>query len=104
MPSLARIQELDLKRVERGRENCDKLGDKSTIGILDPTRVNQVSHTISSDGSVKLLPSTSKQNAERILIAAATQWVGIDTCAFCISNKCSSWLRCIEYRPVIDSQ
>jgi hypothetical protein len=23
MPSLARIQELDLKRVEQGRENCD---------------------------------------------------------------------------------
>jgi hypothetical protein len=23
-----------------------KLGDKSTIGILDPTRVNQTSHTV----------------------------------------------------------
>jgi hypothetical protein len=26
--------------------DSEKLGDKSTIGILDPTRVNQASYTI----------------------------------------------------------
>jgi hypothetical protein len=26
--------------------DSEKLGDKSTIGILDPTRVNQASHTV----------------------------------------------------------
>jgi hypothetical protein len=38
-----------------------KLGDKSTIGILDPTCVNQASHTITLRKESKMYKDTTKK-------------------------------------------
>jgi hypothetical protein len=40
----------------------DKLGDKSTIGILDPTRVNQASHTITLNKNSEMYRNMSQQD------------------------------------------
>jgi hypothetical protein len=42
--------------------DSDKLGDKSTIGILDPTRVNQASHTITLNKNSKMYRNISEQD------------------------------------------
>jgi hypothetical protein len=42
--------------------NSDKLGDKSMIGILDPTRVNQVSHTITLNKNSEMYRNISQQD------------------------------------------
>jgi hypothetical protein len=42
--------------------DSDKLGDKSTIGILDPTRVNQASHTITLNKNSKMYRNMSQQD------------------------------------------
>jgi predicted nucleotidyltransferase len=42
--------------------DSDKLGDKSTIGILDPTRVNQVSHTITLNKNSEMYMNMSQQD------------------------------------------
>jgi predicted nucleotidyltransferase len=39
----------------------DKLGDKSMIGILDPTRVNQASHTVILNKNSELYRNMSQQ-------------------------------------------
>jgi hypothetical protein len=40
----------------------DKLGDKSTIGILDPTHVNQASHTVTLNKNSKMYRNMSQQD------------------------------------------
>jgi hypothetical protein len=52
MVSACRMQSMD----------SDKLGDKSTIGILDSTRVNQASHTINLNSNSKMYRSMSQQD------------------------------------------
>jgi sucrose-6-phosphate hydrolase SacC (GH32 family) len=42
--------------------DSDKLGDKSTIRILDPTRVNQASHTITLNRNSKMYRNMSQQD------------------------------------------
>jgi hypothetical protein len=42
--------------------DSDKLGDKSTIGILDPTRVNQASHTIILNKNSEMYRNISQQD------------------------------------------
>jgi alpha-mannosidase len=42
--------------------DSDKLGDKSTIGILDPTRVNQASHTITLNKNYEMYRNKSQQD------------------------------------------
>jgi hypothetical protein len=40
----------------------DKLGDKSTIGILDPTRVNQASHIVILNKNSEMYRNMSQQD------------------------------------------
>jgi predicted nucleotidyltransferase len=42
--------------------DSDKLGDKSTIGILDPTRVKQASHTITLNKNSEMYKNMSQQD------------------------------------------
>jgi hypothetical protein len=42
--------------------DSDKLGDKSTIGILDPTRVNQTSHTVTLNKNSEMYRNMSEQD------------------------------------------
>jgi hypothetical protein len=42
--------------------DSDKLGDKSTIGILDPTCVNQASHTVTLNKNSKMYRNLSQQD------------------------------------------
>jgi hypothetical protein len=42
--------------------DSDKLGDKSTIRILDPTRVNQASHTIILNKNSEMYRNISQQD------------------------------------------
>jgi hypothetical protein len=42
--------------------DSDKLGDKSTIGLLDPTRVNQASHTITLSKNSEIYRNLSQQD------------------------------------------
>jgi hypothetical protein len=42
--------------------DSDKLGDKSTIGILDPTRVNQASHTVILNKNSEMYRNMSQQD------------------------------------------
>jgi hypothetical protein len=42
--------------------DSDKLGDKSMIGILDPTRVNQPSHTVTLNKNSKIYRNMSQQD------------------------------------------
>jgi hypothetical protein len=42
--------------------NSEKLGDKSTIGILDSTRVNQASHTVTLNKNSKMYRNMSQQD------------------------------------------
>jgi hypothetical protein len=42
--------------------DSDKLGDKSTIGIPDPTRVNQASHTITLNKNSEMYRNMSQQD------------------------------------------
>jgi hypothetical protein len=39
-----------------------KLGDKSTIGILDPTRFNQASHTVTLNKNSEMYRNMSQQD------------------------------------------
>jgi 5'(3')-deoxyribonucleotidase len=42
--------------------DSDKLGDKSTIRILDPTRVNQTSHTVILNKNSEMYRNMSQQD------------------------------------------
>ena len=42
--------------------DSDKLGDKSTIGILDPTRVSQASHTVILNKNSEMYRNMSQQD------------------------------------------
>jgi hypothetical protein len=42
--------------------DSDKLGDKSTIGILDPTCVNQASHTVTLNKNSEMYRNISQQD------------------------------------------
>jgi NAD dependent epimerase/dehydratase family enzyme len=42
--------------------DSDKLGGKSTIGILDPTHVNQASHTITLNKNSEMYRNISQQD------------------------------------------
>jgi hypothetical protein len=42
--------------------DSDKLGDKSMIGILDPTRVNQASHTVTLNKNSEMYRNMSQQD------------------------------------------
>jgi hypothetical protein len=42
--------------------DSDKLADKSTIEILDPTRVNQASHTVTLNKNSKMYRNTGEQD------------------------------------------
>jgi hypothetical protein len=42
--------------------DSDKLGDKSTIEILDPTRVNQASHTVTLNKNSVMYMNMSQQD------------------------------------------
>jgi predicted nucleotidyltransferase len=42
--------------------DSDKLGDKSTIGILELTRVNQASHTITMNKNSEMYRNMSQQD------------------------------------------
>jgi hypothetical protein len=42
--------------------NSDKLGDKSTIKILDPTRVSQASHTVIMNKNSEMYRNMSQQD------------------------------------------
>jgi hypothetical protein len=42
--------------------DSDKLGDKSTIGILDLTRINQASHTIILNKNSEMYRNMSQQD------------------------------------------
>jgi hypothetical protein len=41
--------------------DSDKLGDKSPIGIIDPTRVNQASHTVTLNNNSEMYRNMSQQ-------------------------------------------
>jgi hypothetical protein len=41
--------------------DSDKFGDKSTIGILHPTRVNQASHTVTLNKNSEMYRNMSQQ-------------------------------------------
>jgi hypothetical protein len=45
--------------------DSDKLRDKSTIGILDPTRVNQASHTIILNKNSEMYRNMSQQDLNK---------------------------------------
>jgi hypothetical protein len=45
--------------------NSYKLGDKSTIGILDPTHVNQASHTITMNKNSEMYRNMSQQDINK---------------------------------------
>jgi hypothetical protein len=45
--------------------NSDKLGDKSTIGILDPTRVNQASQTVTLNKNFEMYRNMSQQDINK---------------------------------------
>jgi predicted nucleotidyltransferase len=47
--------------------NSDKLGDKSTIGILDPTHVNQTSHTVTLNKNSEMYRNMSQQDFNKQL-------------------------------------
>jgi hypothetical protein len=42
--------------------DSDKLGDKSMIKILDPTRVNQASHTVTLNKNFEMYRNMSQQD------------------------------------------
>jgi hypothetical protein len=42
--------------------DSDKLGDKSTIGIIDPTHVDQASHTITLNKNSEMYKNMSQQD------------------------------------------
>jgi hypothetical protein len=42
--------------------DSDKLGDKSMIGILNPTRVNQTRHTVTLNKNSKMYRNMSQQD------------------------------------------
>jgi hypothetical protein len=42
--------------------DSDKLGDKSRIGILDPTRVNQANHTVTLNKNSEMYRNMSQQD------------------------------------------
>jgi hypothetical protein len=42
--------------------DSDKLGDESMIGILDPTRINQASHTITLNKNSEMYRKMSQQD------------------------------------------
>jgi predicted nucleotidyltransferase len=42
--------------------DSDKFGDKSTIGILDPTCVNQASHTVTLNKNSEMYRNMSQQD------------------------------------------
>jgi hypothetical protein len=42
--------------------DSDKLGDKSTIRILDPTRVNQASHIVTLNKNSEMYRNISQQD------------------------------------------
>jgi hypothetical protein len=42
--------------------DSDKLGDKSMIGILNPTRVNQASHTITLNKNSEMYRNMNQQD------------------------------------------
>jgi hypothetical protein len=42
--------------------DSDKLGDKSKMGILDPTYVNQASHTITLNKNYEMYRNMSQQD------------------------------------------
>jgi hypothetical protein len=42
--------------------DSDKLGDKSTIGILDPTRVNHTSHIVTLNKNSEMYRNMSQQD------------------------------------------
>jgi hypothetical protein len=42
--------------------DSDKLGDKSTVRILDPTRVNHVSHTFTLNKNSEMYKNMSQQD------------------------------------------
>jgi hypothetical protein len=42
--------------------DSDKLEDKSTIRILDPTRVNQASHTVTLNKNSEIYRNMNQQN------------------------------------------
>jgi hypothetical protein len=42
--------------------DSDKLGDKRTIGILDPTHVNQASHTVTLNMNSEMYRNMSQQD------------------------------------------
>jgi hypothetical protein len=46
--------------------DSDKLGDKSTIRILDPTRVNQASHTITLNKNSEMYRNMSQQDFNKV--------------------------------------
>jgi hypothetical protein len=43
-------------------KDSDKLEDKSTIGILDPIRVNQASHTVTLNKNSEMYRNMSQQD------------------------------------------
>jgi hypothetical protein len=45
--------------------NSEKLGDKSTIGILDPTCVNQASYTITMNKNSEMYRNMSQQDINK---------------------------------------
>jgi hypothetical protein len=45
--------------------DSDKLGDKSTIGIRDPTRVNQASHTVTLNMNSERYRNMSQQDLNK---------------------------------------
>jgi predicted nucleotidyltransferase len=45
--------------------DSDKLGDKSTIGILDPTHVKQASHTITLNKNSEMYKNMSQQDINK---------------------------------------
>jgi hypothetical protein len=45
--------------------DSDKLGDKSTIGILDLTRVNQASHTVILNKNSEMYRNMSQQDLNK---------------------------------------
>jgi predicted nucleotidyltransferase len=47
--------------------DSDKLGDKSTIGILDPTHVDQASHTITLNKNSEMYKNMSQQDFNKQL-------------------------------------
>jgi hypothetical protein len=45
--------------------DSDKLGDKSTIKILDPTRVNQAGHTVTLNNNSDMYRNLSQQDINK---------------------------------------